>query len=134
MTLTQSQTIRCCSRDALGALVRARRRRLGMSQDALARACGVTVAHMQRLELGVLRRLPPDPELHRIAAALDFDVRELLKAAGHGDHAAVVDRVCHYAELHGIEHHHVTLDELPTLGPVGGLVHVSTGARRRGKP
>ena len=75
-------SIPCCSRDALGALVRERRRRLGVSQDARARACGLSTPYVQGLELGALRRLHPTAKLWRIAASLRVELREPLEAAG----------------------------------------------------
>ena len=60
----------------------ARKRRLNWSLDELAHAAELPTAHVARLELGALRRLPP--ELRRIAAALGVALGELLQAAGHG--------------------------------------------------
>lgn len=84
----ETPSIRGCSRDALGALVSERRRRTGMTQDGLARACELTTARVQRIELGALRRWPPTPELQRIAAALGAELADLLDAAGLGEPSA----------------------------------------------
>jgi transcriptional regulator with XRE-family HTH domain len=61
---------------ALGVAVRMRRRMLGLSQDDLARACGVTFQQIQKYENGTNR--VSFSRLVQIAAALRCSVRQLL--------------------------------------------------------
>ncbi len=64
----------------LGAVVRARRKTLGMSQEDLAYAAGIDRSHMGKIERG--ERNVTFLNVARIAAALDNKPSELLAAAG----------------------------------------------------
>lgn len=65
---------------ALGAAIRARRKAVGMSQEALADAAGVDRSHMGKVERG--ERNVTILNVVRIAAALSERPSELLSAAG----------------------------------------------------
>lgn len=63
----------------LGAKIRARRRRRGLSQKALALLCGIERAHLTRIELAEIGEKGFGLAiLVRIATALETDVRSLL--------------------------------------------------------
>jgi transcriptional regulator with XRE-family HTH domain len=61
--------------DLLGKNVRARRKRLGLSQAELALACSMTVQSINRIERG--RTLPRGPNLEAIASVLGCETSEL---------------------------------------------------------
>lgn len=66
---------------AFGALLRARRKALGLRSYELAVRAGLsptTIIHYERSER---LRLPPLAILRRLAAALELDVRDLITAA-----------------------------------------------------
>lgn len=77
-------TIVCMSEAAgtsLGRYIRARRRDLGLTQDAVAEVAGVDRAHISQIETGKINL--PDAELRRgIATALRVRHVDLLVAAG----------------------------------------------------
>ncbi|HEX4842288.1 MAG TPA: helix-turn-helix transcriptional regulator [Limnobacter sp.] len=64
----------------LGDAIREKRKLLGMSQEALADACGVERSHMGKIERG--ERNVTILNLLRISNALDCPLSELLKMAG----------------------------------------------------
>ncbi len=64
----------------LGAVVRARRKALQMSQEALADCAGIDRSHMGKIERG--ERNVSIMNLERIATAVDCKVSELLIDAG----------------------------------------------------
>ena len=66
---------------ALGALVRKRRRDKGLTLGQLAKLIPMSASNLSRVELGS-QGPPADESIERIAAALDIDADELLKAAG----------------------------------------------------
>ncbi len=66
---------------ALGALVRKRRRERGYTLDGLAKRIPMSASNLSRLELGT-QGPPADEAIERIAAALETDPGELLRAAG----------------------------------------------------
>ena len=61
---------------ALGARVRERRRRMGLTLEALSRQCGVSRSMISEIERG--GRVPTVPVLDRIATALDTSIARLL--------------------------------------------------------
>lgn len=65
---------------ALGKAVRARRKALGLSQEALADAAGIDRSHMGKIERG--ERNVTLLNIARIAAALHGAASELLREAG----------------------------------------------------
>ncbi|MDE4917468.1 transcriptional regulator with XRE-family HTH domain [Cupriavidus metallidurans] len=65
---------------AIGAVVRARRLALGVSQEALAHATGIDRSHMGRIERG--ERNLSVLNLVRIASALEVAPSSLLMASG----------------------------------------------------
>ena len=67
---------------SVGANIKARRRKLGMNQDELARRLGLTQANISRIEANV--KGPSADMLPAIAEALDCDVRELLGVEREG--------------------------------------------------
>jgi transcriptional regulator with XRE-family HTH domain len=83
---------------ALGERVRVLRRQRSMTQRDLAGAINLSQSSLARLENGDTQSPPPDETIIRLAAALDADVRELLRAAGrqssgHSFEAAVLDQL-----------------------------------------
>src|SRR5262245_61708091 len=78
-----------------GSQVRARRCALRMSQEALARAVGISQPWLARIELGRARKRLPVDVLCRLAAVLDLPRRELLAAGGYdpGILSDVPDRI-----------------------------------------
>jgi transcriptional regulator with XRE-family HTH domain len=64
----------------LGATIRARRKTLGLSQEALAHAAGIDRSHMGKIERG--ERNVTLLNVTRIAAALERKPSDLLAAAG----------------------------------------------------
>ncbi len=66
---------------ALGALVRKLRRERGCTLDELAQRIPMSASNLSRLELGN-QGPPADEAIERIAAALEADAADLLKAAG----------------------------------------------------
>lgn len=66
---------------ALGALVRKRRRDKGLTLGQLAKRIPMSASNLSRVELGS-QGPPADEVIERIAAALDIDPDELLRAAG----------------------------------------------------
>lgn len=66
---------------ALGALIRKRRREKGLTLAELAKAIPMSASNLSRVELGS-QGPPADESIERIAAALDIDADELLRAAG----------------------------------------------------
>ena len=76
-----------------GALIRARRQRLGLTQAQLATALGVSQPRVQQLESGTACFLPRPGALRALAQALEVPLAALLGAAGyelHGEEAATV--------------------------------------------
>jgi transcriptional regulator with XRE-family HTH domain len=67
---------------ALGALVRKRRRDRGLTLAQLATLIPMSASNLSRIELGSQKGPPADEIIERIAAVLDADVDELLRAAG----------------------------------------------------
>ena len=67
---------------SVGANIKARRRKLGMNQDELARRLGLTQANISRIEANV--KGSSADMLPAIAEALDCDVRELLGVEREG--------------------------------------------------
>jgi transcriptional regulator with XRE-family HTH domain len=67
----------------IGALIRARRLELGMSQTVLAEAVGVTFQQIQKYEKGINR--VSASTLMDVATALDARVSDLLPAASDGE-------------------------------------------------
>jgi transcriptional regulator with XRE-family HTH domain len=67
---------------ALGEQVRTLRRQRSLTQRDLAREVNLSQSSLARLENGDTQSPPPDETIIRLAAALDADVRELLRAAG----------------------------------------------------
>ncbi|WP_339822475.1 helix-turn-helix transcriptional regulator [uncultured Parasphingorhabdus sp.] len=65
---------------ALGGAIRAKRKALGLSQEALADAAGIDRSHMGKIERG--ERNVTMLNIARIAAALDAKPSEILHAAG----------------------------------------------------
>lgn len=83
---------------ALGEQVRTLRRQRSMTQRDLASEVNLSQSSLARLENGDTQSPPPDETIIRLAAALDADVRELLRAAGrqssgHNFEAAVLDQL-----------------------------------------
>ncbi|RAK52751.1 helix-turn-helix domain-containing protein [Phenylobacterium deserti] len=70
---------------ALGGAIRLRRRSLGLSQDSLARQCGVSFQQIQKYENGANRI--PFSRLVQIARALECRVADLLVVLDAGDGA-----------------------------------------------
>lgn len=66
---------------ALGALVRKRRRDKGLTLGQLAKRIPMSASNLSRVELGS-QGPPADEVIERIAAALDTEPDELLRAAG----------------------------------------------------
>ena len=66
---------------ALGALVRKLRREHGYTLDQLGKRIPMSASNLSRLEIGS-QGPPADEAIERIAAALDADSNELLRAAG----------------------------------------------------
>lgn len=66
---------------ALGALVRKLRRERGYTLSELAQRIPMSASNLSRLELGT-QGPPADEAIERIAAALEADPGDLLKAAG----------------------------------------------------
>lgn len=66
---------------ALGALVRKLRRERGYTLDELARRIPMSASNLSRLELGN-QGPPADEAIERIAAALEAEGTDLLRAAG----------------------------------------------------
>ena len=66
---------------ALGDAIKARRKELGLSQEALAEAAGIHVTHLGGLERGV--RNPSYATLVRLAQALRTEPGILLTSADH---------------------------------------------------
>jgi transcriptional regulator with XRE-family HTH domain len=69
-----------------------------MTQRDLASAINLSQSSLARLENGDTQSPPPDETIIRLAAALDADVRELLRAAGrqssgHNFETAVLDQL-----------------------------------------
>jgi transcriptional regulator with XRE-family HTH domain len=64
---------------ALGAAIRALRGKRGATQEAVAQAAGITVAHLSKIERG--RTNPTWGTVADIAAALDVSVVEVAKRA-----------------------------------------------------
>ncbi len=64
-----------------GAYIRARRKALGLSQNALARRAGITPSMINRLETGYRRGRPR--VLSAVATALQLPVADLLERAGY---------------------------------------------------
>lgn len=67
---------------AFGERIRALRRERSMTQRDLAPIVNLSQSSLARLENGETQSPPPDETIIRLAAALDADVRELLRAAG----------------------------------------------------
>lgn len=67
----------------LGAAIRARRERLGLSQEALARLIGMDRTYLSGIERG--ERNPSYTNLLRIAAALELPLSRLQAAAERHD-------------------------------------------------
>src|SRR5215469_11625490 len=67
----------------MGALLRDRRRALGLSQEALGEASGVSARSINRWEQG--RALPQPEARRRLAEVLGIDVARLTGAARYGD-------------------------------------------------
>lgn len=67
---------------ALGERIRVLRRQRSMTQRDLAAAVNLSQSSLARLENGDTQSPPPDETIIRMAAALDADVRQLLRAAG----------------------------------------------------
>jgi transcriptional regulator with XRE-family HTH domain len=72
----------------LGALVAARRKELGITQDELARRVGWSQERVSNIERGRYG-LPSLPSLARLAAALDIPLTEILEAAGFATTPAI---------------------------------------------
>jgi transcriptional regulator with XRE-family HTH domain len=66
---------------ALGALVRKLRRERGLTLAQLAKGIPMSASNLSRIELGS-QGPPADEAVEHIAAALDVDPAELLRAAG----------------------------------------------------
>ena len=66
--------------EPLGAVIRASRMKLGLSQEALADAAGIDRSHMGKIERG--ERNVTVLNLCRIAAALETKTSALMSAAG----------------------------------------------------
>ncbi len=66
---------------ALGALVRKLRRERGLTLAQLAERIPMSASNLSRLELGA-QGPPADEAIERIAATLEIDPAELLRAAG----------------------------------------------------
>jgi transcriptional regulator with XRE-family HTH domain len=64
---------------ALGAAIRALREKRGSTQEAVAQAAGITVAHLSKIERG--RTNPTWGTVGNIAAALGVSVAEVAKRA-----------------------------------------------------
>lgn len=82
---------------ALGALVRKYRREQGLTLAQLATRIPMSASNLSRVELGS-QGPPADEVIERIAAALDADPDELLRAAGRAANGqsfeeAVLDRL-----------------------------------------
>ena len=79
---------RAITNPRLGALIRAERRRAGLSLRGLAERCGVHYSALNKIELGQVAS--PDPtKLRAIAIALRIDVQDLYVLSGY----AVPDRL-----------------------------------------
>jgi transcriptional regulator with XRE-family HTH domain len=65
----------------LGSIVRAQRKRLGLSLVDLAAKSGVSVSHLGRIENA--QRYPSTNVLRKIAKPLDLDEKELFNLAGY---------------------------------------------------
>jgi transcriptional regulator with XRE-family HTH domain len=66
---------------ALGAAIRKRRRERRLTLNQLAEQVPMSASNLSRIELGS-QGPPPDETIERIAAALQADPQELLRAAG----------------------------------------------------
>ena len=66
---------------ALGAMIRKLRRERRLTLNALAELVPMSASNLSRIELGS-QGPPPDETVERIAAALEADPHELLRAAG----------------------------------------------------
>ena len=82
---------------ALGALVRKLRRQRGLTLVQLAERIPMSASNLSRLELGA-QGPPADEVIERIAATLDVDPKELLRAAGRAINGqsfeeAVIDKL-----------------------------------------
>jgi transcriptional regulator with XRE-family HTH domain len=83
---------------ALGEQVRTLRRQRSMTQRDLAREINLSQSALARLENGDTQSPPPDETIIRLAAALNADVRQLLRVAGRQSsgqsfEAAVLDQL-----------------------------------------
>lgn len=65
----------------LGERVRARRVQLNLMQETVARAAGMTVPRLSDLERGLNSRGPSPETLTKLAAALQWDVGQLVGAS-----------------------------------------------------
>lgn len=65
----------------IGALVKARREALGMSQERLAALVGVTQTYISKIEVGKVK-LPMRELVDRLAAALELPVSAIMEEAG----------------------------------------------------
>ena len=68
---------------SFGDYLRARRVALGIGQQTLADAMGLTVSRYSAIEMGMLRRIPTPSQISGIASALRVSPVELLEAAGY---------------------------------------------------
>ena len=75
----------------LGEAIRARRREMGLTQEAVAARCGLHRADVSRLEAGQVRR-PGRERLACLADALGLPPEGLLELAGRGGAGAAFDR------------------------------------------
>jgi transcriptional regulator with XRE-family HTH domain len=72
--------------DELGAMLRARRKELKLSQDALARRLGIVQSHLSGIELGSVADLGSSLVV-RLAEVLDLDPGDIVRAAGARAHS-----------------------------------------------
>jgi transcriptional regulator with XRE-family HTH domain len=75
--------------DQLGAMLRERRKALGLSQDKLAGRLGIAQSHLSGIELGAVSDLGA-ALIVRLAEVLDLDPGDIVRAAGARAHGSPV--------------------------------------------
>jgi len=68
---------------SLGDFLRDRRQALGLSQQQVATAMGISLSRYSAIEMGQLRRIPPPSQLHPLAQVVGCTPSELLTIAGY---------------------------------------------------
>ncbi|MFC5222774.1 helix-turn-helix domain-containing protein [Bifidobacterium leontopitheci] len=108
----------------LGALIKARRNEIGLSQQALGSLCGTSDSEIAKIEKGE-RKMPNCQTLCSIAKNLNFHPLELLRVAGY----LTNDDIGHSLAISGLEQ----LDAIE-ISHVQAFVDFLVNRKRQAKP